>query len=57
MLNDIIPSAWKHVVALEPGDGKAVAFIRENGEVSRKELPFRPFILMTADCLLHGFSP
>ena len=39
MFNDIIPSTWKHVVALEPGDGKAVAFFRENGEVFRKELP------------------
>ena len=57
MFNDIVPSARKHVVALEPGDGRAVAFVRENGEVFREELPFRPFILLTADSLLHGFSP
>ena len=56
MLNDIIPSEWRHAVALEPGEGKAVVFFREDGLVYQKELPFRPFILLTADALLHGFT-
>ncbi len=57
MMQKMIPSVRERVVALEPGNGNAVIFIRTPEDtVVREEIPFHPFIVLTDGALLTGFG-
>ncbi len=56
-LDGICSSSLERLVALEPLDsGSAAVFIRDGDSVSRREIPFRPFLLLSSPALLNGMG-
>ena len=46
-LQELVSSHFDQVVAVEPGpDGQAELFIRDHDQVTKKIIPFHPFILL-----------
>ncbi len=54
-LENLVPSKFDHVVAAEPGaDGRAVIYMRNDGKVEKKEIPFHPYFLLANPAILNG---
>jgi DNA polymerase, archaea type len=57
-LGKIVESRYENIVAIESnGHDNAIIFCRENDEIKRTEVPFRPFLLLTEPELMNGFEP
>jgi len=56
-LDGICSTSIERLVALEPLEsGVAAAFIREGSTVARRDIPFRPFLLLSNPALLNGMG-
>ncbi|MDD3118225.1 MAG: DNA polymerase domain-containing protein [Victivallales bacterium] len=54
-LDKITSSRYERVTAAEPlEDGRAIIWQRDGNNVSHREIPFRPFVLLTRTDLLDG---
>ncbi|QSH40533.1 DNA polymerase domain-containing protein [Lentisphaerota bacterium ZTH] len=53
-LDKLVPSEYSKVVAVETGEDSAVMFIREGDKVSRKQVDFKPYLLLNSPELLNG---
>lgn len=55
-LEELVPSSVNNILAIEPEfDGTALLYLRNNGKVNCKEVPFHPFLLLSDTRFLESF--